>query len=109
MTSKAPGFDVTTGGANSVSRQWSLRMVYAGDTSIPNFKDHDDANIFYSHTRNEWVEMQIMYQTWDKKYCDNVNGARRVVTVRNSPDGVNWSDDWGCLDNPQTSEVPTFI
>lgn len=48
--------------------------------------------------------MLCRYQTWDKKYCDNVKGARRVVTVRNSQDGTRWSDDWGCLDNPQTSE-----
>ena len=44
------------------------------------------------------------FQTWTKKYCDNVHGARRVVTVRHSTDGVGWSDDWGCLDKPQTSE-----
>jgi hypothetical protein len=31
-----------------------------------------------------------------KKYCDNVgNDTRRVVTVRTSIDGKNWTQDWG--------------
>jgi hypothetical protein len=69
-----------------------------------NFKDHDDCNVIYHHDTQRWVDMQIMYQTWEKKYCDNVKGARRVVTARDSKDGLSWSNDWGCLDEPQKDE-----
>ena len=71
----------------------------------------------------QW-QMQ-MYEKWNKTYCDNVKGARRllprfvlrsnesvsctslvhadslpmpclsVVTARDSRDGKTWSDDWG--------------
>ena len=46
--------------------------------------------------RSPWAEL-VADQKWDKKYCDNVNGARRVVSVRTSLDGLagrNFSDDW---------------
>jgi hypothetical protein len=78
-----------------------------GDLKVGNFKDHDDANVIFHQPTQRWVEMQIMYQIWDKKYCDNVNGHRRVVSVRTSTDGLqgrNFTDDWGCLDHPQTGE-----
>lgn len=71
------------------------------------FKDHDDCNVFYQMTTNTWVDMQIMYELYSavglnasqvKKYCDNVsNDTRRVVSVRTSSDGRNWTQDWGCV------------
>ena len=73
----------------------------------PNFKDHDDVNLIYARAgavSDQWADMQIMYETYDKRYCDNVKGARRVVSVRNSTDGTTFSNDWGCLDKPQKSE-----
>eukprot|EP01052_Picozoa_sp_SAG31_P023825 SAG31_NODE_1988_length_6721_cov_11.339928_7_plen_56_part_00 len=37
-----------------------------------------------------------------KPYCDNIPiDTRRVVTVRTSKDGKQWSSDWGCLDAHQ--------
>ena len=78
-----------------------------GDLKDGNFKDHDDANVIFHSPTARWVDMQIMYQKWDKNYCDNVDGYRRTVSVRTSTDGLkgqNFTDDWGCLDHPQTSE-----
>lgn len=79
-------------------------IATTGNLTVPNFKDHDDVNLFYDNETQTWVDFQIMYQTYEKRYCDNVHGARRVVTVRTSDDGVEWSDDFGCMDHPQTSE-----
>ena len=40
-----------------------------------------------------------------KRYCDNIPiDTRRVVTVRTSTDGKDWSDDHGCADAKQKSE-----
>eukprot|EP00038_Savillea_parva_P029787 m.73470 g.73470 ORF g.73470 m.73470 type:complete len:615 (-) comp8840_c0_seq1:262-2106(-) len=79
-----------------------------------NFKDHDDCNVFFQQSTGEWVDMQIMYELYDavgldpakiKKYCDNVsNDTRRVVSVRTSTDGTNWTKDWGCADAIQKDE-----
>lgn len=75
-----------------------------GDLKTPNFKDHDDTNVIYHHESKRWIDMQIMYEKWNKTYCDNVKGARRVITARDSRDGKTWSDDFGCLDAPQKDE-----
>ena len=61
----------------------------------PNFDDKDDINIMWS--QNRWVDMQITKQNWTLKYCDNLKGCdhRRVISARNSTDGVSWSNDLG--------------
>jgi hypothetical protein len=79
-----------------------------------NFKDHDDVNLFYHEPSKTWVDMQIMYEnittigldrTVYKRYCDNIPiDTRRVVTVRTSSNGKDWTDDWGCADAKQKSE-----
>ena len=79
-----------------------------------NFKDHDDVNLFYHEPTKTWVDMQIMFENLTavgldpgtyKRYCDNIPiDTRRVVTVRTSANGKDWSDDWGCEDSPQKSE-----
>eukprot|EP00041_Stephanoeca_diplocostata_P038948 m.1570885 g.1570885 ORF g.1570885 m.1570885 type:complete len:568 (-) comp25301_c0_seq53:1950-3653(-) len=78
------------------------------------FKDHDDCNVFFQQSTNTWVDMQIMFELYSavglnaskvKKYCDNVsNDTRRVVSVRTSSDGTNWTQDWGCADAHQKDE-----
>lgn len=59
-----------------------------GSLKTNNFEDHDDCNVFWQESAQEWVDMQIMYELLDvvgldpkvvKKYCDNVgNSTRRV-------------------------------
>ena len=90
--------------ATDVTQAHAFKPTTANFTT-PNFKDHDDTNVFYHRESGRWIDMQIMYEVFEKKYCDNVRGARRVITVRDSKDGgVTWSDDWGCLDRPQKDE-----
>lgn len=57
----------------------------AGSLKAKNFKDHDDCNVFFQQSTEEWVDLQIMYELYDavgldpakiKKYCDNVGGSR---------------------------------
>lgn len=85
-----------------------------GTLKEANFHDHDDCNVYYQAATDEWVDFQIMYELYDavgldpakiKKYCDNVsNDTRRVITVRTSKDGANWTQDAGCADKNQESE-----
>lgn len=99
----AYGSSAHTFASTDITVAHSLKPT-TGDLTKGNFKDHDDTNMFYDQPRKMWIDFQIMYEAWNKTYCDNVDGYRRVVTVRNSSDGVNWSDDFGCTDHPQTSE-----
>lgn len=73
----------------------------------PNFDDKDDINVFYEPERNVFVDMQITKQNWTLKYCDNLKGCdhRRVISARNSTDGVVWSDDLG-LAVPDDKDPP---
>ena len=85
-----------------------------GTLKNANFHDHDDCNVYYQAATDEWVDFQIMYELYDavgldpakiKKYCDNVsNNTRRVITVRTSKDGANWTQDAGCADEHQKDE-----
>lgn len=61
----------------------------------------------YEPQRNIFVDMQITKQNWTLKYCDNLKGCdhRRVISARNSTDGVLWSDDLG-LAVPDSLDPP---
>lgn len=57
----------------------------------PNFDDKDDVNVFWVGQPNpRYIDMQITKQHDNLPYCDNLDGCdnRRVVTARNSTDGV---------------------
>ena len=66
----------------------------------PNFDDKDDVNVFWvGAPQSRYVDMQITKQNvpGGLPYCDNLKGCdnRRVVSARNSTDGVKWSQDLG--------------
>ena len=74
------------------------------------FWDHDDNNLGFSN--GQFVDLQITFQNQTTngfngsglKYCDNVGltrcheGYRRVVTLRTSTDGLNWTNRAACPD-----------
>lgn len=53
-------------------------------------KAHDDANIIFTNGR--FVDMQILKQKYEKRYCDNAGcDARRVISAITSLNGLSWS------------------
>ena len=48
--------------------------------------DKDDLNIIYND--KQFVDMQIVWQTWHMKYCDNGGcNRRRVISAKTSNNG----------------------
>ena len=57
---------------------WALGNI-AGDS--PNFRDHDDANLLWYN--GTYIDMQIAYEAYTKRYPDNAGGQRRrTVSAR---------------------------
>lgn len=74
------------------------------DTTGVRPPDKDDLNIVYSHGR--FVDMQIVWQNWTLKYCDNGGcDRRRVVSTKLSSDGAAWSAD-GPYITPDEQDPP---
>lgn len=66
--------------------------------------DKDDLNIIFND--GHFVDMQIVWQTWAMKYCDNGGcNRRRVISAKTSSNGADWSDDLG-LYTPDTLDPP---
>jgi hypothetical protein len=54
--------------------------------------DKDDLNLIYN--RGRFVDMQIVWQNWTLKWCDNGGcGRRRVISAKVSGDGTHWGPD----------------
>lgn len=58
------------------------------------YLDHDAARVTWCEERSLYIQMQTTYQTWEKRYPDNVGRKnRRVLSVRTSPDGATWTPE----------------
>ena len=56
--------------------------------------DKDDLNLIFN--QGQFVDMQIVWQTWAMKYCDNGGcNRRRVISAKTSENGADWSEDLG--------------
>ena len=61
----------------------SFRQLPAGDIAGGHYGDKDDLNLIYNKGR--FVDMQIVYQKWTLRYCDNAGcDRRRVVSAKTS-------------------------
>ena len=66
--------------------------------------DKDDLNIVYNKGR--FVDMQIVWQNWTMRYCDNGGcNRRRVISAKTSTDGVSWGPDLA-LATPDALDPP---
>jgi hypothetical protein len=66
--------------------------------------DKDDLNLIFN--QGHFVDMQIVWQTWAMKYCDNGGcNRRRVISAKTSENGADWSEDLG-LHTPDTLDPP---
>ena len=92
-----------------------------------NASDKDDLNIIFND--GHFVDMQIVWQTWAMKYCDNGGetlsptrppanpltqpavrvaigcNRRRVISAKTSENGADWSSDFG-LHTPDAAMDP---
>ena len=86
-------------GTNNSDTNWSLLQ------STPLYKGQDALHIAWNEPLQQFVNYQTTYQLYDKRYPDNVSPTRRVLHIRTSPDGVNWTpgDSFG-VDGPYLSE-----
>jgi hypothetical protein len=68
--------------------------------------DKDDLNIIYN--RGRFVDMQIVWQPWKLRYCDN-GGCfrRRTVSAKTSADGVSWDADRPLITPDDQASMPS--
>ena len=61
----------------------SFRPLPSGDVPGGYYGDKDDLNLI--HNKGRFVDMQIVYQEWTLRYCDNVGcDKRRVISTKTS-------------------------
>ena len=60
-----------------------FRHLPTGDIAGGHYGDKDDLNLIYN--RGRFVDMQIVYQEWTLRYCDNAGcDRRRVISAKTS-------------------------
>ena len=61
----------------------NFRQSPTGDIAGGHYGDKDDLNLIYNKGR--FVDMQIVYQKWTLRYCDNAGcDRRRVISAKTS-------------------------
>lgn len=82
----------------------SFRLLPSGEVPGGHYGDKDDLNLI--HNKGRFVDMQIVYQEWTLRYCDNAGcDRRRVISTKTSSDGGNWSVDQGLI-QPDAHDPP---
>ena len=71
----------------------------------PIYFGQDALNIVWNEQLKKFVNYQISFQPFPKRYPDNLPKIRRVLHIRTSPDGLNWTpgDSFG-PDGPYLSD-----
>ena len=59
--------------------------------SEPIYRGQDAISIVWNNRLGKFVNYQISYQPYEKKYPDNIPKIRRVLHIRTSTDGINWT------------------
>ncbi|MBN1346721.1 MAG: hypothetical protein JXQ73_28785 [Phycisphaerae bacterium] len=89
--------------SSSDGKAWKL-------LASPAYRDHDAMCIIWDGARARLVNYQTTYQSWKKRYPDNVGGdIRRVISIRTSSDGVRWEPpgDYAYREDPWRSKLWT--
>jgi len=61
----------------------NFRQLPSGDIPGGHYGDKDDLNLIYNKGR--FVDMQIVYQEWPLRYCDNAGcDRRRIISAKTS-------------------------
>ena len=63
-------------------RKLNSELIYRGQDSFA---------LVWNSELKLFVNYQISYQTWPKRFADNMPSVRRVLHIRTSPDGMQWT------------------
>ena len=80
----------------------NFRQLPTGDIPGGHYGDKDDLNLIYNKGR--FVDMQIVYQEWPLRYCDNAGcDRRRVISAKTSRYACSVACRWFALLTPLTA------
>jgi hypothetical protein len=69
------------------------------------FGDKDDLNLIFNNGR--FVDLQIIFQAWNMRYCDNDGcDRRRVISSKTSKDGIHWTPEDLGMRTPDAQDPP---
>ena len=100
MIAASDGFKTYT----STDEGLTFVLVPSASFNQSYYGDKDDLNLI--HNKGRFVDMLILWQKWDMRYCDNGGcDRRRVVSSKTSKDGTKWSKDGGLI-TPDAQDAP---
>jgi hypothetical protein len=69
-------------------------LKYSTVSGNPVFYGQDAFHVMWDPKSRDYLCYQVNFQPWKKKYPDNAQQGRRVITIRRSHDGITWSPQW---------------
>jgi hypothetical protein len=69
-------------------------LKFTAVSKAPVFYGQDALHVMWEPKSRDYLCYQVNYQPWPKKYPDNAQQGRRVITIRRSHDGATWTPEW---------------
>ncbi len=69
-------------------------LKYTPISKTPVFCGLDALHVMWDPKSRDYLCYQVNFQPWKKKYPDNAQQGRRVITIRRSHDGATWTPQW---------------
>ncbi len=69
-------------------------LKYTSVAKNPVFYGQDALHLMWDPKSGDYFCYQVNFQPWTKKYPDNAQQGRRVITIRRSHDGATWTPEW---------------
>jgi hypothetical protein len=69
-------------------------LKYSAVSPHPIYYGQDALHVMWDPKSGDYFCYQVNFQPWNKKYPDNAQQGRRVITIRRSHDGATWTPEW---------------
>jgi hypothetical protein len=69
-------------------------LKYTAAAPNPVYYGQDAFHVMWDPKSGDYLCYQVNFQSWNKKYPDNAQQGRRVITIRRSHDGTAWTPQW---------------
>lgn len=69
-------------------------LKYTPVAKNPVYYGQDALHVMWDPKSGDYLCYQVNFQPWKKKYPDNAQQGRRVITIRRSHDGAVWTPPW---------------
>ncbi len=69
-------------------------LQYTAVSQTPVSYGLDALHLMWDPKSGDYLCYQVNFQPWSKKYPDNAQQGRRVITIRRSHDGATWTPAW---------------